>query len=667
MRKRKYILLAAFGLWWSVLYGQEPDSLLNADTLASVSVSAHRLERSVVASNPTQEMQRPDIQAMGMTGTADVLRRMAGVGIKDYGGIGGMKTVSVRNMGAQHTMVAYDGVAVSNCQAGQIDIGRFSLAHLQSLSLSVGHQDDLLLPARLYSSAAILSLNSMEPAFAPGRNYHLNASCKAGSWGEVEPALYYARKIGERTQLRADVDWLRSDGCYPYHVTIPAGGTTREHRKNSDVQQWHAEANLRHQFRQGGELSVKGYGYGSERGLPGYVIFYNNQKNKERLWDRNAFLQSQYKKSWNGQWTLLATGKYNYAWDKYRIEGEQYSMGYAVEDNTQHEGTVSAAVSYAPTDKWQFSLAQDEVLNTLQSKQNFCPDPVRLSSFTALNARFQTGRFRTTATCVCTYLTESVSKGTRPDDILHLSPSLSVRYTPFYDVPLYLRAMYKNTFRAPNFNDLYYRNLGNIYLKPEDAQELSAGITTAWGGRRKPVYGEVTVDGYWGRIDNKIVAIPANYVWNMRNYGQAQTAGIDATLKGHFWLCEKASLHLSGSYSWMKAIDLTDPNGKSYRNQLPYTPKHSGNLSAQLKNPWVTIGYSIVAVGLRYMEAQNIVKNEVHGYQDHTLTLSREFQWRKIQWQVIGSVTNLLDKEYDVIRYYPMPGRAWHLTIEMKL
>ena len=60
----------------------------------------------------------------------------AGANVKDYGGIGGLKTVSVRNIGAAHTAVSYDGVVVSNSQAGQIDIGRFSLDNVSTLFFS---------------------------------------------------------------------------------------------------------------------------------------------------------------------------------------------------------------------------------------------------------------------------------------------------------------------------------------------------------------------------------------------------------------------------------------------------------------------------------------------------------------------------------------------------
>ena len=35
--------------------------------------------------------------------------------------------------------------------------------------------------------------------------------------------------------------------------------------------------------------------------------------------------------------------------------------------------------------------------------------------------------------------------------------------------------MYKNTFRVPTFNDLYYLRIGNTSLRPEKAREYNIG------------------------------------------------------------------------------------------------------------------------------------------------------------------------------------------------
>ncbi len=63
-----------------------------------------------------------------------------GVQIKDYGGIGGLKTINIRSMGTQHVGVFFDGIQLGNAQNGQIDLGRFSLDNMESISLYNGRR-----------------------------------------------------------------------------------------------------------------------------------------------------------------------------------------------------------------------------------------------------------------------------------------------------------------------------------------------------------------------------------------------------------------------------------------------------------------------------------------------------------------------------------------------
>ena len=87
--------------------------------IEKVTVTARRSPNKVTSAVPIQTISRQDISQLGIQNMADAVRRFAGANVKDYGGIGGLKTVSIRNMGAAHTAVSYDGVAVSNCQAGR--------------------------------------------------------------------------------------------------------------------------------------------------------------------------------------------------------------------------------------------------------------------------------------------------------------------------------------------------------------------------------------------------------------------------------------------------------------------------------------------------------------------------------------------------------------------
>ena len=77
------------------------------DTLDVATVSVQR-NAAAAALAPVQSMTEVEMERLGTVGLYEVLNRFSGVNVKDYGGVGGLKTVSVRNMGATHTSVVYD-------------------------------------------------------------------------------------------------------------------------------------------------------------------------------------------------------------------------------------------------------------------------------------------------------------------------------------------------------------------------------------------------------------------------------------------------------------------------------------------------------------------------------------------------------------------------------
>lgn len=226
--------------------------------IEKVTVTARRLPNKVASAVPIQTISRQDISQLGIQNMADAVRRFAGANVKDYGGIGGLKTVSIRNMGAAHTAVSYDGVAVSNCQAGQIDIGRFSLDNVSMLSLAIGQSEDLLQSARLYASAGVLGIETEKPHFDDGRNAAFQARVRGGSFGMVSPSLRWWQKLGSRTRVALDASYMRADGNYPFTL-VNGKYVTEEKRNNSGIYSWQGEATLYHTFKDDSEQDVKGY------------------------------------------------------------------------------------------------------------------------------------------------------------------------------------------------------------------------------------------------------------------------------------------------------------------------------------------------------------------------------------------------------------------------
>ena len=65
-------------------------------------------------------------------------------------------------------------------------------------------------------------------------------------------------------------------------------------------------------------------------------------------------------------------------------------------------------------------------------------------------------------------------------------------------------------------------------------------------------------------------------------------------------------MNLSGNYTYQRALDMTEPGGKTYKQQIAYTPRVSGSGQAGIETPWVNLSYSFLFSGKRYMLGQNL-------------------------------------------------------------
>lgn len=639
------------------------DSDSTVHYLKQVDIAGHRTERNVLASKPIQQMQKAELEELGIQNLADAVKKFAGTNVRDYGGIGGMKTVSVRNLGAHHTAVSYDGVTVSNTQAGQIDVGRFSLDNMESLSLAIGADESLMQSARHYASAGVLSILTERPHFDEDKNSAFRFRLKGGSFGLVTPSLRYWQRVGDQTSLALNGSYMRADGIYPF-VLVNGRERTNEKRYNSDIYTWQGEANLYHTFTDKSQLDMKAYWFYSERGLPGSVTLYN-PVSRERLWDEDFFAQAVYRKAFDEKWNLHARLKYTHTWNRYEDTNVKYDGGKQIDVNRQNEYYASATLGWSPVEAFRIALAEDAFYNDLRNNINIGSNPVypfpkRITSLTALSAQWQWKRLHVEGNVVGTYAHETVENGENPADKHRLSPCVSVTYRLLPNESLHLRAMWKNTFRMPSFNDLYYLRIGNSGLRPEKATEYNLGLT--WSGRpfQAVKYVSATVDAYYNDVTDKIVAFPSTYVWKMANFGKVKIKGIDVTLATEVPIYHKVSAILTGAYTFQESLDKLKASA-SYNRQLPYTPKHSGNASLLIRNPWVNLGYSVLFQGKRWSSSQQTAQYKLKAYSEHTLTLSREFRFKSCQLNLSGSVHNLFDKQYEIVKYYPMPGRSFSL------
>ena len=208
-------------------WGAEPTALSDTVRLSAASVTERR---TVQVSGWMQQVDTLDFRRQGLTSVADALGRLPGVTVRDYGGAGGLKTVAVRGFSASHTLVAYDGIPLGDTRGGQVDVGRFALADLQSLRLSTAAASAFPQSARQAAAASTVDLQTYN-AFPTDLRPHLSARLAAGSFGHVEPAFAYAQRLSSRFGMSVAGSYYRARNNYPY--TVPNGPDVRRLRRQT--------------------------------------------------------------------------------------------------------------------------------------------------------------------------------------------------------------------------------------------------------------------------------------------------------------------------------------------------------------------------------------------------------------------------------------------------
>lgn len=667
---KKLLLLLVFSLFFAENFAQIDTSV---QFLEGISVEG-KAERSAISTTvPVQTLTQADIQTMPAVLLSDVLKLFSGIVIKDYGGVGGMKTVSMRGFGSQHTAISYDGLPVTDCQTGQIDLSKFSLENVEQISVNSG-TDDIFLPARLFAAANLIQIRTLRPKFDK-RPFHIDFRFLGGSFGLWSPSVLLENRIVKRRNngfslsSSLNINYLQSDGRYPF--TIYYGGdndsTSLEKRSNSDVKSMNIEGNLFFTFDYTTQMDVKLYYYQAERGLPGAVIFYNTHS-RQRLYDQNAFGQVHFLKHFLKNVDYQLNAKFNYAYERYFDPDYLNAAGFVDNRYFQREYYLSNGVSYRPHKIVNLTLVNDLIFGNLTANLPNFILPSRLQVLTVLSAAVDTRFVQAKAALLHTGVANWAKKGAAADNVSRFSPSAGISIRPMLSQDFHIRAFYKNIFRLPTFNDLYYNDFGNRDLRPENTHQFDLGLTYARSFLHKKLGISITVDGYYNRVKDKIVAIPSRnlFTWMMLNFGAVKIAGMDANVSFNYKIIKQLKIDIVGSYSLQQAVDVTDPKSNTYRHQIPYTPLHSGSASLTLSTPWVDVSYTVVAAGKRYALQQNIPANELKPYSDHSLALAKDFDVKgKVVLGYKLELLNLANRHYEIVRNYPMQGRSVRGTLRI--
>lgn len=642
------------------------------------SVKVHQLEEVRVygARNPkdvipAQTLSGDELQRLSVVSVADAIRYFSGIQIKDYGGIGGLKTVNIRSLGTQHVGVFYDGVQLGNAQNGQIDLGRFSLDNMEAISIYNGQKSNIFQSAKDFASAGSVYMTTRRPTFEEGKRNNLRLSLKGGSFQTINPSVLWEHRLNDHLDASLNAEYMYTSGRYKFSYAKKNGYDTTEVRRNGDVRALRVEGGLYGKTRRG-DWKTKLYFYDSERGYPGASVREEpgKFKHEDRQWDKNFFIQSSWRQFYR-RYNLMLNAKYAYDYLHY-LSDPRLDVTTMYVNNTykQQEAYLSAANEFVIFDWWRFNISSDFQYNTLDADLVNFVYPSRYTVLAAGATAMDFQRFKFQASLLYTYVhDETRTEGGSAGDKNEWTPTAVAMYKPFEDTDFNIRAFYKRIFRMPTLNDLYYTFIGNKYLDPEFSTQYNLGAVYGknfTGGLFRRV--EVQLDAYFNQVDDKIIAMPTSnqFQWTMVNLGYVEIRGLDAAVQTGFRF-GKVDVNTRFNYTYQKAQDFTDPNEEWYGGQIPYIPWHSGSIIVGASWKGWDLNYSFIYTGERYESRANILENWAPPWFTHDMSISKAIPLRDSELRITAEINNIFNQQYEVVQCYPMPGTNFKIKINWTL
>lgn len=641
----------------------------NGETQDSVRV--HHIQEVVVTSRlisretiPSQTLGGEELKKLNSLSVADVLRYFSGLQLKDYGGVGGIKTVNIRSMGTNHLGIFYDGIELGNAQNGQIDLGQFSLDNVEEISLYNGQRSAIFQPASDFGNAGSVYIRTKAPRFMMGRRYNLLVRAKYGSSDTFRFSSLWEQKLSDHISSSLSTSVLTSSGRYKFRYRRVTEDNTVAYdttavRHNGDIWAFRIEENVRGGIADG-YWNVKAYTYHSERGIPGAIVN-NVWRRGERQWDHNTFGQAVFQKSFGDKFSTKALAKYAYYVTRY-VNNDETQIHV---DNTyrQQEMYFSTSNVYEILSKWSVSMSYDFKWNKLNANMVDFAFPHRYSNFVSLATALTLSRIQAQASLVEQVVKDHVKYGASSSSRSTLTPAFFVNVYPFESKLLAVRVFAKKSFRMPTFNDLYYADMGNSKLNPESALQYDLGFVLNKDWKQGIVdHFRLQVDGYYNTVHDKIVAYPKGqqFRWTMLNLGKVHIKGVDAMAEVGLEPAKDWKVTARLQYTYQDARDVTDSNTSYYKDQIPYIPWHSGSAILGLSWREWDLSYSFIYSGERYSQQENILYNHLQPWYTHDMSVA----YHARRWSARLDVNNIFSQDYDVILNYPMPKRNYMLTLE---
>lgn len=591
------------------------------------------------------------IDKVSAQNVGEVVRFLPGYTLKDYGGLGGLKTASSRGLSAKYTAVYLNGAPVHNAMAGQIDLSRLLLGGVTSIEVNEGFYSMSNTTAQSFNNSHNLHVNMKLDSMTPGVLHW-----SLGSFNTRKAQVSTGDLGKKKHHVSIQYQWQNTEGDYPYRVWN-GQFYQKETRVHNSLNHHQLYGQYQWEISPKSQLDVL-VGYDkSIRQLPGAVILYYQNPGQDLTFNEWNTQFSLTKKNKNG--VLKTTTKYNFFNSLYVDENYLSTDNRLLLSNQQNSLYQSVYIDKTIINDWKMYLAGDWQFLNLTNNQ-LLQNPRRNRIDLVTGTKYEKSKW------VAEAKVGGIWTKDNGENAIHYNKFTSgmlLAYRPFKSKQMIIRVTGKSSIRVPDFTELYY-NVVNQNLQPEELVEATTGVTFKTPNGR---WGEllVTVDAFANQVKNKIVSYPSQnlYFWSFENLASSTGYGIE--------LSALYQQYLGKFIQWktkLNALDQTiksDVNALDGESYLPYVPFNVLTAVTSFDYKGVSIESSFIVSGFQYASISNTPESVVPSWQTVDMSIGKEWQKKKFRIKLKIGVKNITDTFFEIIKYYPMPGRQFNFNLSL--
>lgn len=617
----------------------ESDSLYITDEIRVVSF---RNESNILnsASN-IHIINSKTLNSINGKNIGDVLSTVPGVFIKNYGNVSSLQTISLNGLGAEHTTVLLNGFKLNTLQNGQIDLSLIPKENVSRIEvLNNGYSS-------VYGSEAMSGVVNIitddDLSSTQLNDFSLSLNALYGSYNNKK-FLANTKKRFKNIKFDFLISNEKSDNDFDYYFN---NGETKEKRKreNSDYQI------SNYSFTMVSDVT-------SNLRVNLYSQFVNSDKNVPGIETGNTSpLTKQTDKNWN---TILG---FNYKWNSFSLENgtnfQNNLMNYKTFPvlNSFYKNIVfSNSTKIGYNERNILSILGFEFmkgsLNSNQVEENVLRNQYSLYNSSTISF----GRLLFYPSLRYDFISD-IKK-----DVWTYKLGLNFKLLKNFD--FHLKGNIGRNFRAPTFNELYWKEGGNKSIRPESSDNYEIGFIASGC---KSIFYTFEISFIYLDADNRILWKPGrDRIWRPVNILESRSEIFNTSLKLNYKLKKEIVLMSELSYCHNSSVKKNEnyAGDETVNKQMIYVPKEQAKIALGIEYKTFVVNLFYSYIGVRFSDTENL--NPLSPASTLDGNIKYDFSISNFSIGLKLDVNNITNTDYQYVSGYPLPLRNFLFSINFK-